>query len=134
MVEQPHVPRPHPHGVRDRAAGVGGQVGPAGVAEVAEPLVTWFTGRQLVGQHGEGIVTHDGGRAGDVPGDLTAYGVVAERDVVGLEPADDRAATRPLAGAAAVEPEAAGVRGRDGTEDGDRIACPGSPRNRERSE
>ena len=58
-------------------------------------------------------------------------GVVGQRDVLGRQPADERASARPLARAAAVEPEAPLVRRGDRAEDGRRgrsCAAPGSSR------
>ena len=55
----------------------GGQVGPAGVAEVADPVVVGRPGRELGLQHREDVVADDGRRAADVPGDGPGGGVVA---------------------------------------------------------
>src|SRR5215208_4152205 len=65
---------------------------------------------------------------------LAAPRVVRERHVLVLEPADDRAAPRPFAGAATVEPAAACMGRRDGPEERDRVRHAGSPFGAERSE
>src|SRR5690606_8663594 len=75
------------------------------------------SGGELGLQHLEDVVADHRrpvpGRGAAVTAHHPLPGVVAERDVVVLEPADHRPATRPLPGSAAVEPEAPAV-GRGG--------------------
>ena len=109
VVEQPHVPGPHPDRVGHRRAHRRGQVGAGGVAEVAEPLVRLRPAGELVLEHREHVGA-DLDRAPDgVPGHHAEPRVVRQRHVGLVEPADDRATPGPLAGAAAVQPEAPAV-------------------------
>ena len=117
-----------------RSSGQRGQVGPAGVAEVAEPLVGGVPGGELGLEDGEDVVADHLRRARPRAGAPRAGRRRSQRHVVVVEPADDRAAAGPLAGAAAVEPEAARVGGRDLPEVRGRVgvrahaAAPGSSR------
>ena len=126
MIEHPDVSGPHPDRVGHRA-GCGGEVGPGGVAEVAEPLLRGLAGGELRLQRGEHVVADHLGAAADVPGHLASGRVVGQGEVGFLEPADDRAPAGPLPGAAAVEPEAAGMRGRDLLEEGNRVGLAHDP-------
>ena len=104
----------------------GRQVGSAGVAEVAEPVVVRRPGVDLRLERREHVVADDRGLAAGVPDHLAPGGVVRQRHVVLVQPADQRPAPRPLPRAAAVEPEAARVRGGDLAEErrpGRVIAC-----------
>ena len=122
MVEEPDVGAAHPDGVGEVGVGAGGeQVGPGGVAEVAEPLVVGGTCGELGLEHLEHVRADHLDAAAGVTAYLARAGVEGERDVVVVEPADHRTAPRPLAGAAAVEPEAARVLGRDLGEEGDDV-------------
>ena len=120
MLEHPHVPGPHPDRIGHRPRG-GRPVRAGGVAEVAEPLLGAVACLELGVQRGEDVVPHHVGPSVDMAGDLPAGGVVGEREVGLLEPADDRLAARPLPRPAAVEPEAAPVGGRHLLEERDRV-------------
>ncbi|GAA4123620.1 hypothetical protein GCM10022215_30480 [Nocardioides fonticola] len=95
MVDEAQVRGPHPHGVGDavRAGRAGRQVGARGVAEVAEPLGVGRPVGQFRLQDGEDVVADDRAASARVPGDLVAGRVVGEGDVVGLQPAEDRASS-----------------------------------------
>ena len=101
---------------RPRRAGPGpgaaGQVGAAGVAEVADPVhvrVDRVAASSASSTANTSSPTTSA-RPPGVPGaPRRRSGVEGQRDVVVVEPADERPAARPLAGAAAVEPEAARV-------------------------
>ena len=128
VLEDPHRTGPHPDRVGQGGVRGGGQVGARGVPEVAEPLLA--RGDPVL-EHGEDVVADDRGSPAGVEGDLATGGGPRQRDVVLVEPADDRAAARPLAGTTAVEPEAARVPRRHRPEERDRVAHdPGSPRRR----
>ena len=111
VLHHPHPRRPHPHRVRHRTGDVGhepgGQVGSAGVTEVAEPLVARVALLQLAREHLEDVVADDLRAPRDVPGHLAVGRGVGQGHVIGLEDPEDRAPPGPVARTAAVEPEAA---------------------------
>ena len=104
MLEHPHRPRPHPDRVGQERVGGGREVGARGVAEVAEPLLA----------RGRSAPRAPRRRRRPPPPRTRRRAARTSRraadqrqgDVVVVEPADDRALPRPLACAAAVEPEA----------------------------
>ena len=88
VLERPHRRRPHPHRVGQVRVRTGGQVGAAGGAEVAEPLLP-RRHRRL--EHRPDVVADDLRGPARVPAHLAPRGVVRQGHVVVLEPADDRA-------------------------------------------
>src|SRR6476620_9332618 len=104
MVDEPQAARSHPDRVRNAGRRRRGEVRPAGVPEVAEPLPTR---RDLALEHLEDVVADDLGAAVDVAQHLAARGGVGEGHVRRLQPPEQRAPSRPVPAPAAVEPHAA---------------------------
>ena len=126
MLEEPKMRRPHPDGIRDVVRRGSGEIGSAGVAEVAEPLLPRA---HLTLQDLPDVVADDLGAPAGVAQHLAASGGVGQRDVVVLEPADQGPRTGPLARAATIEPDAARMCGGDlGEEVLDAHRPPGLPK------